>query len=345
MKVGILTFHFAINFGAVIQAYALSTTLRQRGYEAEVIDYRPLRVIARQSTGVRTSLIQRPRFNQFLRKFVPLSTKTYWSSRSLKGVLDHYDTFIVGSDQVWNTRVHHYFDASYFLDFVPENKGRLVSYAASFGGEPVPHAHQAELANLINRFHSISVRETEGKRVVSELTGRRAEVVLDPTLLDIDYEPVVRAPSMPYPYIAAYFLEESRGCYALVDVLKRMTGLPVISLGRKWSNADSSFKYIGPSHWLGCMTNASYVCTNSFHGVAISIAARKPFFVCPTSRRFSRITDLLDSLQLRSRIFFDPENLVKTDLSIDYSVAEVLLGQRVQGSLLFLDRSLSQGQQ
>ena len=40
MKVGILTFHRAHNFGAMLQCYALQEYLTKKGLNVEVIDYR-----------------------------------------------------------------------------------------------------------------------------------------------------------------------------------------------------------------------------------------------------------------------------------------------------------------
>lgn len=40
MKIGILTFHRAINYGAVLQAYALQRHLENQNVEVDVIDYR-----------------------------------------------------------------------------------------------------------------------------------------------------------------------------------------------------------------------------------------------------------------------------------------------------------------
>ena len=39
MKIGIITFHRALNYGAVLQAYALHEYLKQCGYEVEIIEY------------------------------------------------------------------------------------------------------------------------------------------------------------------------------------------------------------------------------------------------------------------------------------------------------------------
>ena len=40
MKIGILTFHRAHNYGAVLQAYALQEILRSKGHYVEFIDYK-----------------------------------------------------------------------------------------------------------------------------------------------------------------------------------------------------------------------------------------------------------------------------------------------------------------
>ncbi len=42
MRVGILTYHFVINYGAVLQTYALSTHIKNniKGAEVEIINFR-----------------------------------------------------------------------------------------------------------------------------------------------------------------------------------------------------------------------------------------------------------------------------------------------------------------
>ena len=41
MKIGILTYHRAHNYGAMLQAYALRTFLREQGHQVEFVDYWP----------------------------------------------------------------------------------------------------------------------------------------------------------------------------------------------------------------------------------------------------------------------------------------------------------------
>mgnify|MGYP000296687047 CR=1 FL=1 len=42
-KVGIITQHRVVNYGSVLQTYALQEKIKDMGYECEVIDYYPER--------------------------------------------------------------------------------------------------------------------------------------------------------------------------------------------------------------------------------------------------------------------------------------------------------------
>ena len=60
MKVGIITFHFPYNCGAVLQCFALQTVLESMDYEASVINYRPW-------------------YHQ--NRYTPLKNPVYWGGR------------------------------------------------------------------------------------------------------------------------------------------------------------------------------------------------------------------------------------------------------------------------
>ena len=141
-KIGILTFHWATNYGAVLQAYALQNYLSLAGFDTEVIDYRPGRVLfIQQITHLKNrSYHRKERALRQFRKKLRLSPETiYWSSK-LKTILDKYDYVIAGSDQVWNPSFTLGAEGkptlSYFFPECPLDTKR-ISYAASFGVEKV----------------------------------------------------------------------------------------------------------------------------------------------------------------------------------------------------------------
>lgn len=41
MKIGILTFHWAVNYGAILQAYALQEYLKLEGHDVCIVNYKP----------------------------------------------------------------------------------------------------------------------------------------------------------------------------------------------------------------------------------------------------------------------------------------------------------------
>ena len=150
MKIGILTFHCAHNYGAVLQCYAMQEFLRCKGHDVEVINYRPKYLLEpyktfkvkrflskkpiRLSKGVIIEFILFPtrlkRFNgfeKFIKNRLSLSEKATCSSISPK-----YDVYIAGSDQIWNPKITHGFDSVFFADFpFIKNMKKYISYAAS----------------------------------------------------------------------------------------------------------------------------------------------------------------------------------------------------------------------
>lgn len=348
-KIGILSFHHSKSFGAVLQCYALCKVLKEFGHEAELIDYKPWNILRRKIGLHKTTIIRpsefienifyiRPKFRNFINRHIPKSRITYWSSKSLKRNCPKYDIYISGSDQVWNSKIFHVFDTSYFLDFVPNGQGRLVSYAASFG-EDQPEENKDILTKLINRFSNISVREKHGQNLVKALTGKSSEVVMDPVFLLKDYNEIIVNSFTSKPYILVYCLEKTDEFLNIVMKMKENSKLEVICVGTIDIGIGTSVKYIGPEEWLEYLKKATYVCTNSFHGVAFSIIFKKSFFVFPISQRFVRIENLLIALGLQSRIIKNSSEIKKTNLKIDttkYSDAIFQLKVYVKKSLEFL---------
>lgn len=212
MTTAILTFQNSDNFGALLQAYALQTVIRDFGEECILIDYYSpnkgdyydlirigkgisLRSFLGSIVRLKTKLPRRINANEFRKKHLTLTKKRYYSSSDIEEDESNWENIIVGSDQVWNFE-NTKFDKTYFLDFVSDPK-RRYSYAASFGISAVParleHGLETylpkgfplldEYTKLLSRFNKISVREEAGRKIVKDILDENVEVVLDPTLL------------------------------------------------------------------------------------------------------------------------------------------------------------------
>ena len=195
-KVGIVTFHQALSYGAKLQAYALQKFLEYNGVENDIIDYtchfmytrliRPIRVgnkhklksCVRSLITMRQTGIDRKKSVEFRNKYMKLSRP--FDADNIKEASDEYSAFIAGSDQVWSPTCVG-FDPVYFLNFAkPEQK---YSYAASIAVKELPADKKDDYKRLLSDYQAFSVREESAAAIISELLGRESEVNIDPTLL------------------------------------------------------------------------------------------------------------------------------------------------------------------
>ena len=298
-KVGIITFHRALNYGALLQTYALQETLSNQGYETKIIDYRCdvieqayyfkslferkgckeiLKWILQGSSEKR----KRKKFDDFRNEYLNL-TEIDYTNNTIGDSNDLFDTFITGSDQVWNYRAHD-FDKNYFLTFVESNE-RKYSYAASIGLSDLPKEYITQYLDLLREFKVCSVREKQGADLLQRIGIENLRVDIDPTILFdknqwIDRMGLRRRKDK---YIFVYYFELTNTMKLFVERLAMETGLKVVYVGNAMRSPFTckcvGLKTAGPVEFLDAIYNAEYVVTNSFHGVAFSIIFCKTFFV------------------------------------------------------------------
>ena len=240
----------------------------------------------------------------------------------LKQIEGKYDCFVVGSDQVWNYGSYSV-DDTYFLDFVSESK-KKISYAASFGQKGVPEEKIESAKKFIADFSSVSVREEIGVDIVSELTGKKAELVLDPSLLTDkeEYRKLAKKPKNK-KYVFLYLREDSKELTECARKLAKSQGLKVIKIVKHWmyGKHDKPLYAVGPQEWLGYMDNASYVITNSFHGICFSVIFEKEFFVGLLKKVSTatnpRISGILNLFEIENR-FLDENSDFDNIKPLDY---------------------------
>ncbi len=305
MKAGILTFHEANNYGAVLQAYALQQTLKKMKTESELLTVhaeQPAENAPQPATSslyarrIQEADTKRARlFDAFRQQHLVCSAAC--TKDSLESLNKKYDFFLAGSDQIWNTRIP---DAGplYFLPFADQRK--CFSYAASFGSEELPAAVKDWCAQQLARFTLLSVREESGRRLVRELIQRDAAVCLDPTLLldRCEWERLI-SPVSGRPYYFLYILKYDE---LLVDKARKAASqagfeLKVITGGFIPQFGFSAWNESGVTDWLSLLAGSEGVFTNSFHGTAFSLIFEKPLYVHlpggELGKRNGRIEELL----------------------------------------------------
>ncbi len=325
MKVGVVTFHSANNYGATLQTWALQKVLKDYGLDAGVIHYHPDIIdnlydpmegrtgLRRQlkklslSLTTRSSLTRYNKFQSFLSKNFNLlgDFRTY---EELKTANLNLDAYITGSDQVWNPIHIGGFDPAYYLDFA-EAGSRKLSYAASVGSDYIHPKYKEEMRNALSNYTGIAVRESSIKDAVQELTEVPVQVVLDPTMLLVkeDYEEIKVPSSIKEPYILVYMIEKNAQVISLANTISISLGLPVIQRRptKGLTNELPPFYTADTGEFIGLIEGASYIITNSFHATVFSILYEKPFVSMLHSETGSRTVDLLTELGLQSHILYD----------------------------------------
>lgn len=361
MKIGILTFHRAYNYGAVLQAYATQEYLKQMGHDVEIVDYMPNyfvernklikfgrgNLISRLKSFVISLLLYRRsvekanKINCFIDSYFSLSPIKYLFPFSANY---DYDAFIVGSDQVWNPDITNGFDSVFWGRFKIKDGAKIISYAASMSQINLPDFEKECVSKLLVNFTSISVRESELALLMQPLVEKKISVVLDPTLL-IDsavWHKLAVRPTLDKPYLLVYTVSKFRETMKMARVIAAERGLSIVVLSGIGNGYNKNEYFVSPSpeEFVGWFMCADFVLTSSFHGTAFSLIFNKSFYsVSNGTKHDSRQRTLLSSLTLAHRIV-SPDQL-PTFSMIDYTAKDVKMEDIKKQSIGFIRDSLT----
>lgn len=355
MKIGILTQHFLLNYGGIIQNFALQQVLLKLGHDPLTFEhdtcYSRTRWFLRSAKHVlkNHSLKGLPVYptcqgrigNKNFIKFVLKNIRSVTVNDFTPDLTQKYglDAYVVGSDQVWRPA----FNlgprlGNMFLDFAGDDV-KKISYAASFGCKEWEYTEEQErmCGKLAKRFDAISVREASGVDLCKEHFGVDATLVLDPTLLlnKEDYGKVCHDVPQKEKHIFVYSLVVSEGVLAVAEKVAEAMGLSIIvkQAGRKVKKEDTI------EDWFAEFRDADYVVTDSFHGMVFSIIFNKPFsIVMNPSGGNDRYLSLLSQLGLMERIVSD--ELQPVFSAIDWSDVNHRLTELRKASFEFLKTNL-----
>lgn len=328
MRIGILTFHNIPNIGALLQAYALCTYIRNLGEkECYLLDY--------TCDNIKKRELIRAKKNNFIKDWV--SKKIFWPRTEKKinlcqafmrdkglysekcyrqmksNIADDYGIFISGSDMIWNLDVTGR-DFSYFLDFLPCGKARY-SYASSVGGEWKKDDLQC-IAEYLAEYRGLSTRENDTAMVIQNNFELDCRVVPDPTMLlsADEWQKMTDSPT-DNGYVLVYFpysdILEAAKRYARARKLKVI----VIENGFKIPRSDIEFRPVyTPTEWLGLINNAESVFTDSYHGFLFALYFNKNVW---TANRNNRFVSIMERLKLEKCLIYNDRDC---NNKIDYSL-------------------------
>lgn len=336
MKVGILTFHDAHNYGAVLQAFALKKYIQKLGYEVSIINYHHETIPDGFPKGDNEERWEK--FNKFIKELINYDEKTYTTEEQLEQL--DIDFWICGSDQIWNTEITRGFNKGFFLDF--KTNGKKISYAVSMGIPELPKEQEEDFKNSLNKLDEISVREETLQEYAKRFTDKKVERVLDPTLLleEKDYENLI-LDNKYGDYILIYALGPDERLTAIANKIAKEKNAKLIELNDK--KIENYFceqiSSAGPDEFVTLIKNAKAIITNSFHGTIFSIIFQKEFYTITRLNRNSRMENILKIVGMEDRLIDKVEELDNVK-GQDYKKAFERLNEEKQKSQDFLKNAL-----
>lgn len=326
MKIGIITMPLLMNYGGILQNYALQTVLRDLGHNP--ITFRmdkkeywgwiisSIKAIIRFRRPSIPPWVFRKRFSgmeRFVDQYINVTRRQdFFSKQNIQEY--QLDALCVGSDQIWRPKYMYYMHIEdMFFHFARGYKMLKFSYAASFGTSEWEFTSEQTNAcrALIKQFHGVSVRESSGVALCKEHFGVQAQWVLDPTLLlsSSHYESLCEDIPIAEKNVFAYLLDVSPDKKAFVQKIAKQLGLKaaIISAGADMNSEDC------PERWIANFRDAAFVVTDSFHGTAFSIIFRRDFLTFTNAQRGNARFDSLVKI-------FGIENQIIKDTDIDVSM-------------------------
>ena len=290
MKVGILTFHRAHNYGAVLQCYALQKVLKNLGHEVQVIDYRQpfienlyaafswkylffLLVYLRDKTILYyfKDIMRRKRLIHQYRYFRDCYLQVTMPCRS--HTIPAFDCYIIGSDQVWSLHCTQRMDKVYWGQFEHPDASKIIGYGISVTQTSLKQIGAEIIRRYLTAFSALSFREKVVQEQIARMTGRKGELVLDPTLL---------LPANAWNELKSNEKEACVVVYLFKYRDKKMQDIDgrIEQLAQSLSCKimDLSDNAVSPEDFVAYFRAARYVITNSFHGVAFSLLFEKPLY-------------------------------------------------------------------
>lgn len=363
-RFGIISYNIYCNFtnyGSALQSWALQQAIDRLGnsrWESVLVDYCPdvlrgkdprnpvAHMWDTDEESMRMCRLSMPailenadKFDAFYYRRFRRTQNTY-TSENFERILseERLDGFICGSDTIFCIDEFGGFDDGYYANY-PCMRGRSAAYAASFGDAHFTTETGAMLAERLQNFRALGLRENSMISFAMKNTSVPVHRVLDPTLLLTaeDYESITAPRQEERPYLLLYARRHNPQMSAYAEKLAEENGWSIIEISLRATNAERHrmFYEAGVDEFLSLVRNAQFVVTNSYHGMIFSIQFRRNFTVFSREQCDTKITELLALLHLSDRLN------TPSWQEIDYGTVYARLAAARADSLSFLDGALT----
>lgn len=369
MKIGVITLPLHINYGGILQAYALQRVLQDIGHDVVLLDSYPkcpqlhpfplqqmfyLKRLLKKfftphsATPIFNEKIQIERYNkkEHIRNFYRKHIRHIDFNQRMRLNPKDFDALVVGSDQIWRPMYCSNIANSY-LEFAEHwTNIKRISYATSFGTNDWEYTKEQTMrcSQLVQIFNAVSVREETGIALCNTHLGIDPTWVLDPTLL-VDTKHYMEhiektTKENPPRMCLSYMLDETEEKNTILQHIVEEQRYNLVS----YKNIDNQDNNNVPSveEWLKAFHDANFVFTDSFHGCVFSIIFNKPFIVYGNKERgMARFNSLLKIFGLEDRLVTSKEEAEKAIAQpIDWEKINTIKKEWQEKSINFLKENL-----
>ncbi len=330
-RIGLHTITDYVNYGNRLQNYAAQEIIKSLGFEVESIVNYPTKPIEkgfaftmmRIRNAIKLSpvtlltkawqkIVERKKqaqynacrqskaasFKAFSDKYITESDFVLTLNNIPSNLNQRYDYCVVGSDQIWNPNIR-YGSPLDFLSYVSPEK--RIALAPSIGVSAIPEQYTENYKQYLGEMAFLSVRENKGAEIIQSLCGRKAEVLVDPTLAlsTSDWlkiiKPVNNKPSKKY--LLTYFIGEVSS--KRLKTLRKMADENQLELVMLNSLHNTDRYAADPAEFIEYIRSATLVCTDSFHCIIFSMHFNSPFVVFDREGKSAPMGSRIDTLLVK----------------------------------------------
>lgn len=345
-RIGILTWYFGINYGARAHSLALKKTVESLGYDCEFINFTSsnnwnieLHTCCMTSNLKKHPLILAKGIHKWFRFRKQLSiyrrSKKVSTAKEIEAL--GYDAIIIGSDEILNLN-HNlanklYYGVGFRRDFP------MLMYAASAGTVAPDTVLSQEMREGLRNIKFLSVRDNTSQALLQVNSGRNVELVLDPTLLR-EFG-TGRKQLYKRKYLLIYSFGSLKSEKNRITRFARNKDLRIVCVGRKCDWADKSFEAAILDEWLSLYEYASYVVTDSYHGLIFAIKYHKEFILVARGDKTNKIDGLRNLLGIsREALKLDEKLESYLSTPVDYTSIDRAINHERKKSLDYLENGL-----
>lgn len=352
-RIGILTFHRAINNGAVLQAYALADAFNKMNCDARYIDYTAKRISddyyikplfkrrSIKSIGVYflfdlNITATHNKFHEFVSRYIPVENCDINDAVCIK---NKFDILVSGGDQIWNLKLTDG-DTKYYLDFSKDIA--KYSYGTSFGTTSFTDDEIKKIKRYLEDYQQLNVRERSAKVIIDNLVTKECNVVPDPVFLLSKNEWIeqlsLKEVTVNNNYVLYFELHENDEMREYALHLARENNCKVLRITNDLFKIKGmkNIKRTGPIEFLNFILNASFIVTDSFHAAAFALIFNRPLFIGLKHGEFAhlntRMENLTSTFNIRSQIISGK----MIEQEIDYNKVNYKLKEEQKKGLLIL---------